>query len=395
MNKKNASDLKTVTILGTLPPLRALSSYCLAFSLSVSRFIKTEFISFKYIYPSLLYPGGGLKEDNTYPELKDTSNLKVRRNLTWYNPLTWITEGILTEGQVLHAQWWSPPLVFIYLIICTIYKIRKKPVVITVHNIVNHEKKNLYAFCSKILFKLGDYFIVHSNSNKDLLIKLFGIKSNRVTKIPHGPLEFRQSKDITRKNAREMLNLKSQDQVILMFGTIRPYKGIDIALDAFARVIKSVPEAHMVIAGKLWEPWERYEKIVKEKNLSGYIKKDLHYVDADEVAKYFIASDLVILPYLHFDSQSGVGATAVAFKKPMIVTRTGGLPELVVDQENVVPPGDAESLSDRIIYCLKSRSVLNRMSQESKKIAENISWERIAIDTIAIYKKLLYEKKAC
>ena len=67
-----------------------------------------------------------------------------------------------------------------------------------------------------------------------------------------------------------------------------------------------------------------------------------------------MASDLVVLPYMRFDSQSGVGATAIGFKKPLIVTETGGLPELVIDQKNAVPPGDAKALSERIVFCLKN-----------------------------------------
>ncbi len=393
MIKKNVPSLKTVTILGSLPPLRALSSYCLAFSSAVSRMIKTEFISFKHIYPSFLYPGGDLREDYTFPGLKATLSLNVRRNLTWYNPLTWIVEGLATKGQILHAQWWSPPLVIIYLIICLLYKIRNKPIVITVHNVIPHERKKLYDLCSRILFKLGDHFIVHSKSNYFQLTKHFGIKGDRVTQIPHGPLEFHHKEHITRDSARNMLNLEPKDQVVLIFGTIRPYKGIDIALEAFARALEDIPEARLVIAGKLWESWDRYEKIIKEKNISEYLVKHLHYIDADEVAGYFLASDLVILPYLHFDSQSGAGATALAFGKPMIVSGTGGLPELVVDQNNVVTPGDAEALADRIVNCLKNRSILDQMARDSRAIAEDMSWERIAEQTIAIYKKLLNKIK--
>ena len=392
MIKENASGLKTVTILGSLPPLRALSSYCLAFSLALSRLKKTEFISFKYIYPSFLYPGGDLKEDYTFPGFKESSNLKVRRNLAWYNPLSWIMEGIFTKGQVLHAQWWSPPLIIIYLTICLLYKIRKRSVVITVHNIVHHENNSFYDFCSRVFFKLGDHFIVHSKANKNQLIKLYGIQSSRITQIPHGPLEFGRLEDLTRNNARDMLELKSQEQAILIFGTIRPYKGLDIALKAFARVVEEVPEARLIIAGKLWESWERYEKIIREKNISGYIKRHLHYINTAEVSRYFLASDLVILPYLQFDSQSGVGATAVAFRKPMIVTNTGGLPELVVDQKKVVSSGDAEALSDRIIYCLKNPEVLKQMSEESDLIAKNISWESIAEKTVAVYEEVLNRK---
>jgi len=392
MIKKNASGLKTVTILGSLPPLRALSSYCLAFTLAVSHLKNIEFISFKSIYPSFLYPGGVLKEDHTFPVIEESSNLKVKRNLTWYNPLTWIVEGAFSKGQVLHAQWWSPPLILVYITICLLFKLRRCPVVLTVHNIVQHEKKIWYDMCSRTLYKLSDHFIVHSGVNRDLLTREFKIEEERITVIPHGPLCFQRSENINRDEARSEFGFNREEKVILFFGAIRAYKGLDIALNAFAKVLKEIPEARLIIAGRLWEPWDRYEKIIRENNISEYIETHLHYINTDEVAKYFLASDLVILPYLQFDSQSGVGATAVAFRKAIVVTKTGGLPELVVDQQNAVVPGDTGALSDRIIYCLKNRSVLERMSMESEKIAESISWSRISKETVAIYEKLIAEK---
>ena len=387
MPRKNETVFEGITIIGSLPPLRALSSYCLAFSRAISKLVKVEFISFKYIYPPFLYPGGNLQEDNTFTPVK-SSNLEERRNLSWYNPLSWVSEGLSARGQLLHAQWWSPPLILIYLTVCLIYKIRKKPVVITVHNVVSHDKHFFYNLCSRLLYKLADHFIVHSESNKELMLKLYGIDESRVTQIPHGPLEFK-SANANREDARNSLGLSPRNKVVLIFGAIRPYKGVDIALMSFASVVKKIPEAYLVIAGKLWESWDRYEKIIEENKITDYVKKHLHYIDAGEVARYFMASDLVILPYLEFDSQSGVGATAVAFRKPMIVTKTGGLPELVVDQENVVPPGDSEMLGNRIIYCLKNPAVMERMSEESGVIADAISWNRIALDTVAIYKELL------
>lgn len=391
MLKKNDTVLKSVAIIGSLPPLRALSSYCLALSGALSKVLKIEFISFKHIYPAILYPGGNLKEDHTFPPVK-SDNPEVRRNLSWYNPLSWVLEGILTRGQLLHAQWWSPPLIPVYLTICLIYKIRKKPVVITVHNVVSHDKKPVYELCSRILFKLGDHFIVHSKSNRDLMSKLYGIHKSRVTQIHHGPLKFRNDNNISCEDARTKLGLTPQNRVVLIFGAIRPYKGVDIALRAFAGVVKEIPEARLIIAGKLWESWDRYDRIIKEKDIDVFIKKHLHYIDTDEVGEYFTASDLIILPYLRFDSQSGVGATALAFRKPVIVTKTGGLPELVMDHKNVVPSGDVDALSSRIIYCLGNRSVLERMSHESGKIAEGMSWDKVAADTVDIYRKLINRK---
>jgi len=385
----NDFNLNSITMLGSLPPLRALSSYCLEFSLAVSRLVETEFISFKHIYPTFLYPGGDLKEDHTFPRTQQLSNIKERRYLSWYNPLRWIMEGIFTKGQLLHAQWWSPPLIFVYMTICFLYKIRKRPVVLTVHNIIQHEKNPFYDLCSRVLFKFCDHFIVHSHSNKEILSKYFNIDREKITAIPHGPLGVQNRNDVTCKEARKRLGLSPEDKVVLLFGTVRPYKGVEIALKAFAEVIKEIPQARLVIAGTLWEKWNRYEDIITGHNLTDYIIKHLHYIESADVGKYFIASDLVILPYRHFESQSGVGATAVAFRKPMIVTRTGGLPELVVNQSNVVPPGDVNALSGRIIHCLKDHSVMAKMSKEAEIIAEEISWQNVAERTFSIYRKLI------
>jgi hypothetical protein len=105
--KSEKSDV--IALLGTLPPLRGLSSYCREFALALADTRPVAFISFNKLYPASLYPGGGLKEDVSFP-VTEHGNLTVRRCLCWYNPLTWLFEGLLTPGILLHAQWWSLPL---------------------------------------------------------------------------------------------------------------------------------------------------------------------------------------------------------------------------------------------------------------------------------------------
>jgi glycosyltransferase involved in cell wall biosynthesis len=251
MLKNKNQDNISVTILGSMPPLRALSSYCLSFFQAISGLLSTDFISFKSIYPSFLYPGGEQADDNTFPPLEEALEKKVRRNLTWYNPLSWIMEGVQAKGQILHAQWWSPPLILIYLTICIIFKIRKRPVIFTVHNIISHEKNPFYEMCSRFIFKLGDHFIVHSKANRERLMECFGIKRERISQIPHGPLSFGGGEKLTCEEARKQLGIASHGPAVLFFGAIRPYKGLDIALNAFVRVIKEVPDARLIIAGRL------------------------------------------------------------------------------------------------------------------------------------------------
>ena len=381
-----------IAILGSFPPLRALSSYCLELSTSLSKICNVNFISFHRIYPSFLYPGGGLK-DNTFPET-DLQNLNVRRFLTWYNPFTWIREGLFTPGDLLHAQWWSPPLALIYFIVAFCFKIRGIPVVFTVHNVFQHERVPVYNMISRLLFSLGDHFIVHSLSNKRQLTGYFNIPGDRISRIPHGPLGIHVRGDTDREMIRGEFGFNRKDKVVLLFGAIRPYKGIDTALHAFSDVVKQLPEARLFIAGRLWEKWDRYEDIVNDLNISDYIKKHFEYIPSDEVEKYFLAADLVVLPYQHFDSQSGVGATALAFNKPMIVTETGGLPELVAGRFYVVPPKDSTALAEKVIFCLKDSSLLARMSEESRQISREISWDVIALETLLVYMKVILAKRS-
>ena len=136
-------------------------------------------------------------------------------------------------------------------------------------------EKNSMIYVPEFFLNLATILIVHSESNYFQLTKHFGIKGDRVTQIPSWSTGIHHKENITRDSARNMLNLEPKDRVILIFGTIRPYKGIDIALEAFARALEDIPEARLVIAGKLWESWDRYEKIIKEKNISEYLVKHL------------------------------------------------------------------------------------------------------------------------
>jgi len=115
----------------------------------------------------------------------------------------------------------------------------------------------------------------------------------------------------------------------------------------------------------------------------------LKYIPAGEVYRFFCASDLVILSYRHFDSQSGVGAIALSFRKPMIVTNVGGLPELVGDHRYIVPPHDPPALAKTIVRCLKDNSRLESMSANADRVAAKFAWPVVAEKTWEVYRKVL------
>jgi glycosyltransferase involved in cell wall biosynthesis len=387
-----SSELSKIAMLGTFPPLRGLSSYCLELSKALADLVKVEFLSFKKLYPGFLYPGGRLKDDCSFP-ITEHQNLHVKRRLTWYNPFSWITEAIFTKADLLHAQWWSLPLAMIYGCIGAIFKLRGKPVVFTVHNVLSHDDSSLFETASRWLFKLGDHFIVHTRQNRRQMKIHYGIPEERISIISHGSLDFHVNRQANRNKIRQELSINPQQKVILLFGAIRPYKGVDTAIKAFANVLQEVPDSLLLIAGKLWQKWDPYQQLIADRGIENAVRTFLDYIPSAEVYRYFEAADLVILPYHHFDSQSGIGGTAVSFRKPMIVSDVGGLPDLVKEDKYVVPPNDAAILARVIVDCITDQGQLAAMSADAGKVAAEFSWSSIAQKTCAIYNNLLRTKQ--
>lgn len=376
-----------VAMLGSFPPLRGISGYCHELAAAMAARCPVEFISFREMYPRFLYPGGGLADDPTLPDLRHP-RLTVQRRLTWYNPAGWLRAGLSTEADLLHAQWWSLPLAPVYLAVCAAFKIRKKPVVFTVHNVLPHEKSRAYAAASQRLFSLGDHFIVHTEQGRRQLHTRYRIPASRISRIPHGTLDFHVAPGPGERSIRNVLGIAADERVVLLFGAIRPYKGVDTAIRAFAEVIKTVDRVRLVIAGKLWENWAPYERLVRELGIEGHVATVLEYIPSGEVHRFFAAADLVILPYRRFDSQSGIGNTAVAFRKPMIVTDVGGLPELVSDPGCIVPPNRPAALARAILRCIQDPGRLRALSVDADNISNKFSWPVIAKTTYLVYKGL-------
>jgi glycosyltransferase involved in cell wall biosynthesis len=388
----SAAKKTTVALLGSFPPLRGISSYCLEMATAMARRANVKFISFKHMYPRFLYPGGDLQDDLSFPGISIES-LNVYRRLSWFNPISWIHEGLFTQADLLHAQWWSIPLAPIYCVIAGLFKLRRKPVVFTVHNVLNHERSGLFRIVSKTLFKFGDHFIVHTNQNRQQIALIYGIPIKQISVIPHGSLDFQVNCNADRLHIRKTLEIDQSDKVILLFGAIRPYKGLTTAIRAFARVRKAIPEAKLLIVGKLWEDWTPYQKLIDQYELGDFIKTYLHYIPSAEVHQYFCAADLTILPYRHFDSQSGVGSAAVAFRLPMVVSNVGGLPDLVTDQRCVVPPDNPDELAQAVTFLLSNALFLEQITANMKLLSERFNWKKIAKATCDVYQTVQTETR--
>ncbi len=379
-----------VTLIGTLPPIKALSPYCYHLAQALSEKIDLEFLNFTSVLPDFLYIGG-MKEKTTY----SLKNIKVKSILSLRNPLSWIKAGLKIDGDIVHFQHWAWYSNIVYCFLIMIVKIRGKKCIASIHNITPHTEDFILLIIDKILNKLifsfTDIFIVHNERNKKKLLELYKLDEKKIFIVPHGTLfPYNKIKDISKKDARLHLNIKMNKKEILFFGYIWDYKGLDILLKALKKIKLAIKNVILVIAGQHLKNWSKYEEIIKKNDLDEYIVKKLEYIPDSELEYYFSSADVVLLPYKQhpFDTHGGVGALALCFKKPLVVTDVGGLPEYVKDKRVIAYPDDPDDLSQKIINVLTNEELLKKLSKDSEKLSKELSWDKIALKTIDIYKKL-------
>lgn len=368
-----------VTLIGILPPTKSLGPYCAELANSLSKKIKLDFINFKNLYPNFMYPGG-IKDPNK--KFIKPKEMKVYNTITYYNPFSWIKAGRMVKTNIVHIQFWSPITIPIYLTILPILRLRKKKLILTIHNVIPHESFFLEKFLTKLLFYFSNHFIVHSKENKKSLNSFFKIPLKKISVIPHGV--FRIKKELVEKFEKE-----KGEKIILYFGIIRKYKGIDVLIKAFSIVNKKIKNCKLIIAGKSWINWSKnYRSLIEKYNLTNNITLFLDYIPNAKVASLFDAADVVVLPYTEFDAQSGVGSIAIDFNKPLIVSNVGGLPDFVKDSKAIFKSGDYRDLADKLIRVLTNKNLQKKLKKDAKILAEKYSWENVSNSIVKLYEDL-------
>ncbi len=379
-----------VTAVAPLFPLKSISPYCHYLIQALSMYFDFECVSFSRTTFDFLYHGGSIDKTLNIPK---PSCVTARIQIDVYNPFSWIKTGLYAAGDIVHLQHWKTSTTFIYAVVIPILKIRRKKILLSIHNITPHSPDRFLIFVDSILnrfvFRFADGFIVHNQRNKQRFQELYKLRERPIFVIGVGVHPPLITNNLSKKTARKHLQIPLKKKVLLNFGYLWEYKGMDVLLHALEMVVKEVPDVLLVITGTATTDWSRYESIVQEKHLDSYLYKRLQYIPESEVDIYFAAADLVVLPYVPpFDTHGGVGALAVALHKPLLVSDIGGLPEYVQDKRAIVQPGDPDELAQKIITILSDRSLLASLKKDSSTIAKKITWDDIAKKTLNVYKQL-------
>jgi glycosyltransferase involved in cell wall biosynthesis len=263
---------------------------------------------------------------------------------------------------------------------------KRYPIVATFHDVKLHTGENSWKtnFIRHWLRKYSDQIIVHGEKLKEQMIKKYNLPSEKVHAIPIGEHEVAPFKIYEREDTKEDGNL------VLFFGRIYKYKGLEYLIKAEPKITKEVPDAKIIIAGK-GERFKKYEDMMINRN--NFIVHN-YRISYKEGAELFQGCSVVALPYIDA-SQSGVIPTAYGFKKPVVVTNVGSLPEIVDDGVTgfIVPPKNPEALAEAIVKLLKNEKLRIGMGENAyKKLKTDLSWDKIAEKTIRVYKMAIVAK---
>jgi len=314
---------KKIIIIGPAFPLRggiADSDHALALALQKLGH-EVKMLSFSLQYPSLLFPG------KTQFDLTGSKpDLDIYTFINSINPFSWIKTAFWLKDQkpdIVITRYWIPFMGLAFGSILKFSGLKKKASLIALcDNVIPHEKR------------FGDHFLTHYflNSNNRFLVmsKSVGVDISSFVKDPivdyHPHPVYDQFGDLLDKQrSLERLGLDISKKYMLFFGFIRKYKGLDILLDAMPFLQENV---ELIVAGEFYDNESEYREQLRKSGMEKRVHFFPDFIPQNQVNLYFSACDIVVQPY-RTASQSGVAQVAYHFNKPMLVTRVGGLPEVV------------------------------------------------------------------
>lgn len=336
---------KKIVIVGPAHPYRGgLSTFNERFARELAKDNQVELCTFTLQYPGFLFPGESQFTDEAAP-----TDLTIKRKLSSVNPFNWISQGFAYKKQkpdLIIFRYWMPFFAPCFGTFARIVKSNKHTKIVAItDNIIPHERRFFDKAFTSYFLPVLDGAVTMSRKVLQDLDDLNFQKPHIFN--PH-PLYDNFGDIIDQNHARQLLNIPSQDKVMLFFGFIRKYKGLDILLQAMAQDKVKATGAKLIIAGEFYEDSTTYLNAIKEAGLENHVFLHTHFIPNSAVAQYFSAADIIVQPYRNA-TQSGVSQVAYHFEKPMIVTNVGGLAEFVPHgQVGYVCEPNAQSLADSI-----------------------------------------------
>lgn len=314
---------------------------------ALSRRHETTFVSFRRQYIAWMYPGASDRDDSEAPLAAEG----VRHELDVLRPLGFVALGRRAAAyDAVLMPWWVAVWAPWYALFLAGLRGRA-PVIFVCHNVIEHESGAAKRALTAAVLRRGDGFLVQSRDEAGRLEGIVG-GAAPIEVAPHPSYDVFDAGRFDRASARAHLELPDDAEVVLFFGFVRPYKGLEHLLEAFATLSRSRPRAHLLVVGECWKGEDDYRALVRRLGLER-CRLVFEYVANEEVEAYVKAADVVALPYLS-GTGSGIAQLALGMNVPVVATRIAAFEDVVADGETgcLVPPGDAGALAEGIARLL-------------------------------------------
>lgn len=366
---------KRILLLGPAWPYRGgLAAYNERLAEELQKDAEVEIWTFTVQYPKFLFPG-----KSQYATEPAPANLRIHRRINSINPFNWLRVGRMIrkwDPDMIVTKYWLPLMGPCLGSLLRLGKRKHTKAVSILDNVVPHEKRPGDVAFTRYFLKPVDAFIAMSQSVLDDLRQFEPQKPASL--IPH-PIYDNYGTPVSKQQAREALKLEQDKRYILFFGFIRQYKGLDLLLQAMAEQVVKDQDIRLIVAGEFYEDATPYQQLLEKLNLGNKVLMHTDFIPNDAVKNYFCAADLVVQPYKSA-TQSGISQIAYHFDKPMVVTRVGGLVEMVPD--NVVGfqcdpiPADIAAAITRYYRENREADMIAALRIEKQQY----SWHRLAAE---------------
>lgn len=333
-------------------------------------------------YPDTFFPGTR-QEDLSEEAFKAPATLVLDSTdpRTWWGTFEAVRSA---RAEVVVFQWWHPFFAPCYATIAAmLQQWTDARVIYLCHNVRPHEATLLDDLLLKIAYMPVGRFMVHAKQEALVLDRVLG-RPPKVAVAAHPVYDiFKRPEGLDRQSARQRLGLTRPHQ-LLFFGYVRAYKGLQVLLEAMPSILERV-DCELTVAGECYEDAEVYKRQIEALGLSGRVHFLDEYIPNEDVPVYFEAADVCVLPYRHA-TQSGIVQVSYALETPVVVSRVGGIPEVVDEGRTglLVPPEDHAALAQAVVRYFEESMEAELVEGIQEKLHE-LSWGKVvaALESLA------------
>ena len=366
------TELKKIIIIGPTSPYRGGNSLFIShlYDILKDKF-QVKIYNYKLLYPSLFFPGT-TQYDKSEKIIKKTPSIRAINSIS---PLNWISVALQLKKEnadLLVFDWWHPFFSLCHFTISfLIRKQYRKKIIFITENVVSHESNLVDRLLTKIGLKNASSFLVLSDKVAKELKSIVKDKKIYKSELPIYDC-YKNQEAIDTESLKSEFSYSQENKVLLFFGYIRKYKGLDVLLEAMADLVKLDNSFRLVVVGEFYDEENNYLEIIKKLDIKNYVQIINRFVPNEEVEKYFMLADCVVLPYKDA-TQSGVLNIAYGFQKPAIVTNVGGLAEFVNHEKTglIVKTSSKEELVKGINRFYELRKKVNFTDNIKNRVSEN------------------------